>query len=103
MDSVSVSGIILTCTRNSGFPTCCLENIGHVLQSVALSPYMSHQHVSASGLVPNCPGLNQILRLNCERNLDHLTWHCVSFLVVVKYSRFLWSVTVSTRWVNPSK
>src|SRR5260370_4490832 len=62
-----------TLARSSRLSTCWSENIGCTLHSVILSPYTSHQHVRESGLAPNCPGLNQILRLNCERNSDHLT------------------------------
>src|SRR5260370_21585221 len=78
-----------THTRSSGLSSCCLENMGHKLPSTSLPSYMSHLCVRASGLAPSHPGLKWILKLNGERNLDHLTWRCVSFLVVVKYSRFL--------------
>src|SRR5260370_41945043 len=90
-------------TGSSRLSTFLSENIGHTLHSVFLSSYTSHLHVRASGLAPNHPGLKQILKLNGERNSNHLTCCCVNFLVVVKYSKFLWSITVSTGWVDPSK
>ncbi len=44
-----------------------------------------------------------MLRLNCDRNSDHLACRLVSFLVVVKYSKFLWSVTMSMVLADPSR
>src|SRR5260370_27248723 len=86
---LSISSNAPTHTRSSGLSTCCLENMGLKLPSTSLPSYMSHLHVRASGLAPSHPGLKWMLKSNGERNLDHLAWHCVSFLVVVKYSRFL--------------
>src|SRR5260370_34495641 len=86
---LSISSNVPTCTRSSGLSTCCLENMGCKLPSTSLPSYMSHLHVRASGLAPSHLGLKRILKLNGERYLDHITWGCVSLLVVVKYSRFL--------------
>src|SRR5260370_1066503 len=86
---LSISSNAPTCTGSSGLSTCCLENMGHKLPSTSLPLYTSHLHVRASSLAPSHLGLKWILKLNGERNLDHLTWCCIRFLVVVKYSRFL--------------
>src|SRR5258708_818460 len=59
--------------------------------------------VSASGLAPSLPGRKWIFKLNCDRNSDHLACCLVSFLVEVKYSRFLWSITVLMAVAKPSK
>src|SRR6266436_7721113 len=59
--------------------------------------------VSTSGLAPSLLGQKQIPKLNCDRNSDHLACCLVSFLVEVKYSRFLWSVTVLMAVAKPSK
>ena len=40
---------------------------------------------------------------NLARCKDQHAWWRLSFLVVMKYSRFLWLVQISTRWVTPSK
>src|SRR5258707_3436190 len=64
---------------------------------------MSGCLVSMSGLVPSLLGQKQIFKLNCDRNSNHLACRLVSFLVEVKYSRFLWSVTVSMAVAEPSK
>src|SRR5260370_29530266 len=86
---LSISSNAPTHTRSSGLSICCLENMGHKLPSTSLPSYMSHLCVRASSLAPSHPGLKRILKLNGKRNSDHLTWHCISFLLVVKYSRFL--------------
>src|SRR5258708_4744677 len=64
---------------------------------------MSKQQVSASGLVPNLPGRKWIQRLNWERYSNHCACQHVSFFVEVKYSRFLWSVTISIGCPEPSR
>src|SRR5260370_32163198 len=89
LTSLSISSNVPTHTGSSGLSTCCSENMGRKLPSTSLPSYMSHLHVRASALAPSWLGLKRILKLNGERYLDHITWGCVSLLVVVKYSRFL--------------
>ena len=58
---------------------------------------------SASGLPIVCPGQWWSKKSNLARCKDQRAWRRLSFLAVMKYSRFLWSVQISTRWVAPSK
>src|SRR6266436_7539989 len=67
------------------------------------SMYTSHLHVNTSGLEPGLPGLKRTFMLNCARNLAHLACHHESFLEDMKYSKFLWSVTVSITSAEPSR
>ena len=52
--------------------------------------------VSALGLPPCFPGRYMILKLNRDKNPDHLACLRFNSFVVVKYSRFLWSVITLT-------
>ena len=65
--------------------------LGQMLVSAALLPagWKSHWHVNALGFAPNWPGLNCTLRFSWDRYSDQQACLCVSFLVEVKYSRFL--------------
>src|SRR5258708_1057836 len=67
------------------------------------SMYMSHLHVDASGLEPSLPGLKCTFMLNCTRNSAHLACRHKSFLEDVKYSKFLWLVTMSITLAEPSR
>src|SRR5260370_20764816 len=91
--------------QNVGESNCCGMNSGWTLVGVVsvLDPgWTSEQQVRASGLVPSLPGRKRIRRLNWERYSDQCAcWH-VSFFVEVKYSRLLWSVTVSIGFLEPS-
>jgi len=63
-----------------------------------------------SALLDNMSGL-PIVRLgqwwsrksNLARCKDQHPWRWLSFLAIMKYSRFLWLVQISTRWVTSSK
>src|SRR5260370_35031603 len=91
-------------TRTSA--SCSLVKTGHTLVAMAsgLSPsvYMSHLCVNASGLEPSLPSLNHTFMLNCTRNSAHLACCHESFLEVMKYSKFLWLVTISITSADPS-
>src|SRR5260221_81867 len=89
---------------NVGESNCHGMNSGQTLVGVvsALDPrWTSEQWVRASGLVPSLPGQKQIQRLNWERYSDQCACQHVSFFMEVKYSRFLWSVTISIRFPEP--
>src|SRR5258708_25152017 len=76
-----------------------------VAMAAGLSPsvYTSHLCINASGLEPSLPGVKCTFMLNCARNSAHLACCCESFLEDVKYSKFLWSVTVSITSAEPSR
>src|ERR1700761_1284494 len=57
--------------------------------------------VKASGFPPSLPGRKRITRLNWQRVSDLRTCRRVSILVVVKYSKFLWSVMTSIGKADP--
>src|SRR5260221_2466364 len=84
-----------------------LVKTGHTLVAMAseLSPsvYTSHLHINTSSLEPSLPGLKCTFMLNCARNLAHLACHHESFLEDMKYSKFLWLVTMSITLAEPSR
>src|SRR5260221_8634083 len=92
--------------QNVGESNCRGMNSGWMLVGVVSVPdpgWTSERWVRASGLVPSLPGWKWIWRLNWERYSDqHACWH-VSFFVEVKYSRFLWLVTISIGFPEPSR
>src|SRR5258708_35258961 len=92
-------------TRTSA--SCSLVKTGCTLVAMASgsspSMYMSHLCVNASGLEPSLPGLKCTFMLNCARNSAHLACHHKSFLEDVKYSKFLWLVTMSITSAEPSR
>src|SRR5258707_1833775 len=96
---------VCTSTRTSA--SCLLVKTRHMLVATAsgLSPsvYTSHLHINTSGLEPSLPSLKHTFMLNCTRNLAHLACRCKSFLEDMKYSKFLWSVTVSITLAEPSR
>ena len=58
---------------------------------------------NAFGLPITRPGRWWSRKSNLARCKDQCAWRQLSFLVVMKYLRFLWSVQISTKWVAPSK
>src|SRR5258708_18036066 len=66
-------------------------------------PTTSHLCVNTSSLEPSLPGLNHTFMLNCARNSAHLACYHESFLEDVKYSKFLWLVTMSITSAEPSR
>src|SRR5258708_5802218 len=100
----SISPAVPERIARCGSSSCSGERTGQLLQSIVeSSEQTSGRCVNVSGLAPNLPGWKQILRLNCDRNSDHLACCLVSFLVEVKYSKFLWSITVLMAAADPSK
>ena len=88
-------------SKSSGSRTvCCL----FLMQSSFTSDFAGWSPgflLSASGRTAFDPGLYVMRKLNWDKNLDHRTWHWLRALVVVKYSRFLWSVTMSNGSAEP--
>src|SRR5258707_5773417 len=76
-----------------------------VAMASGLSPsvYTSHLCINTSSLEPSLPGLKHPFMLNCARNLAHLACCHKSFLEDMKYSKFLWSVTVLITLAEPSR
>jgi len=68
----------------------------------ALFPWLALLN-SASGLPIVRLGRWWSKKSNLARCKDQQAWRWLSFLAIMKYSRFLWSVQISTRWVAPSK
>jgi len=58
---------------------------------------------SASGLPMVRLGQWWNKKSNLARCKDQWAWRQLSFLAVMKYLRFLWSVQISTRWVTSSR
>ena len=89
----------------AGVVSCSGNRIGQIFVGVTTFPpgWTSQWHVRALGLEPSQPGQNWIFKLNCERYSDQCAWWRVSFLVDMKYSKFLWSVMVSIGSAQPSR
>ena len=63
-----------------------------------------------SALLDSVPGLPMVYprwwwkrKLNLARCKDQRACWQLSFLAIMKYSRFLWSVQIFTRWIAPSR